>query len=161
MAKKIKRGFGGILPWSVVIILILAVSVGLLNFLPKVQPALAADTILTSVYVDNDSNGTVDRIVWTMDENVTACAYDVTDWSVDTAGDFNLSVTNLSCTGTDAILNILVSADTDETGSATDPVVSYTNNANRITHRSLKPLLILIMMVAAKLIAFVLIPQLM
>ncbi len=136
MAEKIKKGFFKVLPLSVVVFLVIGLAVAFTMPTPQnpgVNPALAADTILTSVYADNDANGTVDRIVWTMDENVTACAYDASDWSVGTAGSINVAITGLSCTGADAILNILVTADATETGGAVNPIISYTNNANRIT----------------------------
>jgi|GEM_PF-1667269 len=89
----------------------------------------AADTISTNVYQDSDNDGDVDRIRWTMDENVTACTYEAGDWTVNTAGSVNVSITGLSgtCNGTDAILYITVTADANETGGTTDPVISYAN----------------------------------
>jgi len=96
-------------------------------FLISVPRAQAADTINTSTYLDLDGNGTVDRIRWVMDENVTACTYDVADWTVNTNGSINVAVTGLSCTGSNANLDILVSADSNETGGATSPQVSYAN----------------------------------
>lgn len=127
MAQKIKKGFFKILPWSVVIFLVVGVSVTFLSPAPNnpdVQPAKAADTILSSVYID-DGDGTVERIRWTMDETVTACAYEAGDWTVNTAGSINVAITGLICTGSDAFLNILVAADGYETGGAIDPIISY------------------------------------
>lgn len=112
--------------WIAIAALILASVASLLSY----QVVFAADTINSSVYLDSDDDGTVDRIRWTFDENVTACVYEAGDWTVDTASEMTLSITGLSCTGSDAILDILVSADADETGAATDPVVSYDNQGN-------------------------------
>lgn len=90
------------------------------------QIASAADTISTSQYLDTNGDGTVDTIRWTMDENVTACAYEAGDWSINTAGTINVSAINgISCTGLDAILNISVTANGAITGGATDPIISY------------------------------------
>lgn len=87
----------------------------------------AANTISTKQYLDTNNNGTVETIRWTMDENVTACAYEAGDWTVNTAGSINVAITGLSCTGADAILNITVTADASETGGTTAPVISYAN----------------------------------
>jgi hypothetical protein len=98
----------------------------------SVTPAMAADTINTSEYLDTDNDIQVDTIRWTMDETVTSCTYDAADWSVDTATSMNISITGVTCAGSDSELNIQVSADADETGASTDPVISYTNNAGNI-----------------------------
>lgn len=92
-------------------------------------PTLAADTIVGSNgdYLDTDGDGTVDVIRWTMDENVTACTYDAADWTVNTASQMNITITGLDCAGDDTILDIEVSADENETGAATAPVISYAN----------------------------------
>ncbi len=99
---------------------------GILGFSHSVH---AADSILSSVYQDSDNDGDVDRIRWTMDENITACAYESGDWTVNTAGSVSVVITGLSgnCNGTDAILYVTVTADANETGGATDPVISYAN----------------------------------
>ena len=103
-------------------------------FIGGALPALAADTINTSVYLDTDNNGAIDTIRWTFDENVTACVYEASDWTVNTAGDMNVVVTGLLCSGGNAILNISVTADANETGLQTgagnNPVISYANQGN-------------------------------
>ncbi len=92
------------------------------------QVASAANTISTSQYLDTNGDGTVDTIRWTMDENVTACAYEAGDWSVNTPGTINVTAINgISCTGGDAILNISVTASGSITGGAVNPVISYTD----------------------------------
>lgn len=106
---------------------LLSLAIGTFLALTAATPVHAANTILTSPYNDSNTNGAVDRIRWTMDENVTACVYEAGDWTVNTAGSINVVITGLSCTGTDAILNILVTADANETGGAVNPVISYAN----------------------------------
>jgi hypothetical protein len=92
------------------------------------QSVSAADTITTNTYLDSDGDGTVDRIRWVMDENVTACVYEAGDWTLDTASEMNISITGLACTGSNTILDILVSADANETGAATNPGITYDDN---------------------------------
>lgn len=92
------------------------------------MPALAtAPVINTSEFQDANSNGTIDRIRWTMNGTVTTCTYEAGDWTVNTPGDINVSITGVTCTGLDSFLDINVTADTGETGSSTLPVVSYSN----------------------------------
>jgi len=62
-----------------------------------------------------------------MDENVTACVYEAGDWTTNVSTDMTIAVTGLTCTGADAILDINISADANETGANTNPVVSYTD----------------------------------
>lgn len=90
-------------------------------------PAHAADTIVSAVYQDSNNDGRIDRVRITMDETVTACTYEAADWSMAVAGDMTMSVTGLSCTGSDAILYVTVSADANETGSSVDPQLVYSN----------------------------------
>ena len=85
----------------------------------------AADTVNSALYVDIDDDGQIDQVNWNMDENVTGCTYEAEDWTVNTAGSINVSITGLDCSG--SILQIEVSADEDETGGAIDPVISYNN----------------------------------
>jgi hypothetical protein len=87
--------------------------------------ALAANTISTSIYEDNDANGTLNWVAWTMDESVTGCTYEAGDWTVNTASELNISITGLTCVG--SVLRITVTADANETGAATAPVISYNN----------------------------------
>ena len=107
-------------------------AIGIFSF---ARPALAVNTILTKVYQDTNNNGAVDRILWTMDENVTACAYDAADWTVNTAGSMNVVITGTECSGSDASLFLIVTADANETGGAISPVISYANGgtANSVT----------------------------
>lgn len=99
---------------------------GLLGVFSHAHQVLAADTISNSTFRDDDLNGTVERIRWVMDENVTACAYEAGDWSVAVAGDLNVTITGLSCSGLDANLYILVTADAQETGAfSTVSSISY------------------------------------
>ncbi len=114
-----------------ILALILGISTSMSWFLGGALPVLAADTIVSSVYLDTNNNGTIDTIRWTLDENVTACAYEAGDWTVNTAGDMTVVITGLTCTGADAILDINVTADANETGLQTsggaNPVISYAN----------------------------------
>ncbi len=98
-------------------------------FLAAAPAAYANDTILSSVYQDSNNDGKVDRIRWTMDENVTACVYEAADWTVNVTTDMTIGISGLSCTTTDQYLYISLNADADETGAATDPVISYADNA--------------------------------
>lgn len=110
--------------WIVAVVGLMAIVFGFMTQVPK---ALAVNTINTAQYLDNDNNGTVDRIRWTMDENVTVCTYEAGDWTVNTAGTINAAITGLSCAGNDAILDILITATASTTGGATDPIISYAN----------------------------------
>jgi len=89
--------------------------------------AYAADTINTSEYFDTNNDGQVDSARLTFDENVTACTYEAGDWSVLNASNFNVTITGISCTGADAHLDVALSADVNETGSPSDPIIAYTN----------------------------------
>ena len=92
------------------------------------RSAFAANTISTKSFLDLDGNGTVERIRWVMDENVTACAYESGDWTVNTPGSIGVSaIVGLSCTGTDHNLDIAVNASAVTTGGPTAPVISYAN----------------------------------
>lgn len=96
----------------------------------------AADTLGSSVYLDTDNNGAIDTIRWTFSDeaDVTACAYEAGDWTVDTAGDMTVVITGLDCTGVNPYLDITVTADANETGKQTaagdNPVISYANQGN-------------------------------
>ncbi|MGE3278680.1 MAG: beta strand repeat-containing protein [Candidatus Altimarinota bacterium] len=112
------------LPYSRVVSFLLVAAMGVFGI-----TAYALNTITDSRYLDMNQDGTIETIQWTLDENVTACTYEAGDWSVVTAGDMNIGITGISCTGTNNILNIQVTADANETGSATNPIISYTNAA--------------------------------
>lgn len=88
--------------------------------------AQAVDTISTSQYIDLDSDGTIDRIRWAIDETITLCDYEPGDWSIDTAGTINVtSIDALSCAGSN--LYIYVTTDANVSGGVINPVISYTN----------------------------------
>ncbi len=91
--------------------------------------AFAANTILVSPYRDTGTaNGTIDNIRYGMDENVTSCTYDAADWTINTAGTVNISlISALTCTGSNANLDITITATSLITGGATAPVISYAN----------------------------------
>lgn len=105
----------------------LVIAVAALTCLGFSQTVLAADTVLSSTYQDSDGNGTVNRVRWLMDETVTACAYEAGDWTVNEASELGLTITGLTCTGSDANLYITISADANETGHITTPEISYAN----------------------------------
>ncbi|MFH1410040.1 MAG: carboxypeptidase regulatory-like domain-containing protein [Patescibacteria group bacterium] len=93
----------------------------------NVTPAYAVDTISAAVYQDLNVDGQVDNIRVTFDENVTDCTYEAGDWNVNAGGTIAVSaVTGLTCTGTDAILDIGVTADAGKTGGVTPPTITYT-----------------------------------
>ena len=117
-----------IMPMSLIAVLVTGLFLFTAVQYQTVRPVLAADTINGSVYEDSDGDGTVDRIHWTMDENVTACNYEAADWTVDTVGDINVGITGLTCTGSDPELYIDITADADETGGLIAPVISYADN---------------------------------
>lgn len=98
------------------------------GFFSLASPAHAADTIVSSVYQDSNNDGRVDRVRITMDETVTACVYEAGDWSMAVAGDITMSVTGLSCAGSDAIMYVAVNADANETGGTTNPQLVYANS---------------------------------
>jgi len=108
-------------------------------FSRAIVPVFAANTVSSAEYLDTDNDGSVDHIKLTFDENITQCTYEAGDWTVNTAGDFNISITGISaadpegtgegdCDGSDAVVYVIVNADAAETGSATDPVISYDND---------------------------------
>lgn len=100
--------------------------------------AQAADTLSSSTYIDADGDGTIDNIKLTFDENIDQCTYEAGDWTVNTAGSITAVITGINtadpegtgdgvCDGTDAIVYLSITADANETGGATDPVISYAN----------------------------------
>ncbi|MCX6744947.1 MAG: hypothetical protein NTX82_05470, partial [Candidatus Parcubacteria bacterium] len=139
MSQKVKKQFFRILPWSVVGLMVITLLVGVsVNLSSSV---LAADTISSATYIDADGDGSVDHIKITFDTNITQCDYEGGDWGVNTAGDFNISITGIdtgdpegtgegACDGSDAIVYVSVSADASETGSSADPDISYTDQGS-------------------------------
>lgn len=109
-----------------------------LGFFIFSNSAQAADTLSSSTYIDADGNGTVDNIKLTFDENIDQCNYEAGDWTVNTAGSITAVITGINtsnpesngqgdCNGTDAVVYLSITADSNETGGATAPVVSYAN----------------------------------
>ncbi len=107
--------------------------------------AQAADTLSSSAYIDANGNGTIDNIKLTFDENIDLCTFEAGDWTVNTAGSVTLVITGINasnpesnglgdCNGSDAVIYLSVTADANETGGTTAPVVSY---ANAVTAGSL------------------------
>ena len=100
--------------------------------LMPVRLAQAADLIVDAKFLDVDGNGTVERIRWNMDEDVTACVYEAGDWGPDFIGALEISVTGLACgTGVDGRdatdLDILISANENQTSSSPQPSIYYSN----------------------------------
>ncbi len=105
------------------------------------ERALAANTLISSAYLDTNSDGRVDHLKWTFDENITQCNYEKRDWTVDIIGDMRISITGINmsdpegtgegaCNGTDPVIYLSILADFGETGSLWNPVVSYRNKYN-------------------------------
>jgi len=124
------------LPWrkdAVRTILGLVLVVGLLcgglhDIFFHVNIAHAANTVSSAVYQDLNADGRVDNIRITFDENVTGCTYEAGDWGITTAGTINVTaVTGISCTGTDAVLNVAITANANVTGGVTAPTITYTD----------------------------------
>ncbi|MBI1908537.1 hypothetical protein HYS28_03975 [Candidatus Uhrbacteria bacterium] len=98
-------------------------------FLLTAQSAFAANTISTSKYEESGTaDGTLDRIRFAMDENVTACTYESGDWSIDAAGTVGLTaITAVSCTTLDVNLDITATFTANITGGAVNPQIDYNN----------------------------------
>ena len=85
--------------------------------------AFAADIITSAQYVDDDHDGQIQEIEVEFDEVLTQCDYEAGDWSINTAGNINVSSINgISCSGD--LLTINVTADAGVTG-ADDVVIAY------------------------------------
>jgi hypothetical protein len=115
--------------------LLLSLGFFVFSFL-AVSNAYAADTITGSSYFDNNSDGTVDTIIWVMDEDPALCPYEAGDWAVDTAGTIGITaVTGVTCATLNQIA-ISVTATAGITGGAVDPIITYTaasGTANSVT----------------------------
>ena len=116
-----------------------------IGFFVLSNSAQAADTLSSSAYIDANGNGTIDNIKLTFDENIDLCTFEAGDWTVNTAGSVTVAITGINaanpesngqgdCNGTDAVIYLSITADANETGGATAPVVSY---ANAVTAGSL------------------------
>ena len=69
MAEKIKKGFFKVLPWSVVILMVMTLTLGIWQ--ATEQPAhAAAPTMASAVTADTDHNGTVDQVTITFSATV-------------------------------------------------------------------------------------------
>jgi hypothetical protein len=118
--------------------LIASVGFAALAFFAFSQQAQAADTLSTQTYIDTNADGTVDHIKLTFDENIDLCTYEAGDWTVNTAGTINVAITGIDtsnpegngqgdCNGSDAVVYLSITADTNKTGGGTAPVISYAN----------------------------------
>jgi hypothetical protein len=93
-----------------------------------ISKADAANTLSSSVYVDANSNGTVEGVRLTLDENVTTCTYEAGDWAVTVAGSIGVTaVTGITCTGSDAFIDVAITAGAGITGGVTAPTITYAN----------------------------------
>ncbi len=126
MNESLKNYFSG--KWLALVVLSIATLAGLVLIMAPTHQAAAMDTVSSAVYQDLNHDGQVDNVQVTFDENVTACAYEAGDWGVTVAGGINVTaITGISgtCNGTDAILNIAVTAAAGFTGGAVAPTVTY------------------------------------
>lgn len=88
----------------------------------------AADSISSAVYLDNNSDGKVETIRLTLDEDVKTCAYEAVDWAVSVPGSINVtSINGVACTGTDEFIDVAVTAGANITGGAVVPKITYSN----------------------------------
>ncbi len=88
--------------------------------------AFAADTIVSSKYLDTDHNGTVDHIEWVMDENVTSCSFEAGDWIYNDYGPLGtFHVSAVSCDGSPTLTLTIDGANTNVTGGSSNPVIGY------------------------------------
>jgi hypothetical protein len=94
-------------------------------------------TPASATYLDVDGNGTIDRVDLVFNENLGALTYDASDWSFAVAGDANFDDTGATISTN--TVQVSVSADASETGSATTPSIVYTNVAGRLTDAFLNP----------------------
>lgn len=89
----------------------------------------AAPAPISAVYQDNSANGTVDRIVVTLSENVADInyTYDAGDWSFTNNGDLSLAVnSSIAMPGGGNTITLGVSATANVTGHTTTPQVVFT-----------------------------------
>ncbi|MCX6807241.1 MAG: hypothetical protein NTZ80_00305, partial [Patescibacteria group bacterium] len=95
----------------------------------KIPETQAVLTIVTAVYEDVGGDGKVDNIKITFDEDVTACAFEESDWSITEAGTIGVTdITGLTCLGTDEVLDVAITASDNITGGATAPIIAYNND---------------------------------
>lgn len=132
MAHYIRKGFRILPALAVVFALVLTSTVGFYNNKSSVPVAHAAQTATAWDYEDSDSNGTVDRVKITFDENVTQCTYEAGDWSFPVAGTINITGTSGitgNCNNTDNFFYLNVTGTlANTTGGATAPTITYADN---------------------------------
>ncbi|MBI5071360.1 Ig-like domain-containing protein [Candidatus Falkowbacteria bacterium] len=130
MAERIKKGFFKVLPWSVVMLMIISISLGVWYSMPVHLAKAAALAPLTTTYIDADANGTVDNIRLTFTD-VTACTYEPGDWTVAETGTIGVTLfvgfTNSATCTTDEYIDVGVITTPQTTGGVTDPQITYTN----------------------------------
>ncbi len=87
---------------------------------------LTAPTYVSSRYIDNNTDGTVDYLYIVFSENISAGIDDLNDLTI-TGGDINLALSNIAGTSlTEAVF--AATADAHETGGTIAPTVQYTKN---------------------------------
>ncbi|MFA6257041.1 MAG: Ig-like domain-containing protein [Candidatus Paceibacterota bacterium] len=96
----------------------------------------AANTLSSSTYRDVNLDGTVDTVVWVMDEDPLLCPYEAGDWAVTVAGDIGITaITGVTCATLNEIA-ITVTASAGITGGTVAPTITYTQaagTANSVT----------------------------
>src|SRR5690606_38522926 len=100
----------------------------LLNFGPITLFDNAAPTISSAVYLDTNLDGTVDTIRTTWTENVSMTGSTADDWNI-VPGDINAVFDSAPDDVSDGpTLDVLVTADANETGADVRPDISYDND---------------------------------
>lgn len=109
--------------FKIFLVVAMVLTVSGVNFLP--QAANAWTPALTSaVFIDNDHNGTLDRVKVTFDFNVTSCKFEAGDWPIapgsigltGPTGRLNGAGADADCDGSTNYFYLLVSGDPNETG---------------------------------------------
>ena len=99
----------------------------------------AADTLLNTIYIDSDNDGTVDHLKWIFDEDIMQCNFSGANWLIDVAGAINISAfTGVTqnpdfagdgnCNGGDPVVYIAITAGSPTAGVY--PVITYSGGGN-------------------------------
>ncbi len=92
----------------------------------------ATPVAMSATYKDTNTDGQVDRVDITFSEVPTLSSYNASDWAASTAGTINLGAESTAVvSGSD--IRVSITGDANKTGGATDPIITYTNNSNRVT----------------------------
>lgn len=101
-------------------------------FIPRTHAAPPpGPEVQTSTYLDTNNDGAIDIIRWDFGSDIGTCDYEAGDWTVNTASEMNITITGLDCdegggiVAENGYVDILVTADANETHAATAPVISY------------------------------------